>query len=167
MPRRVKKIDFKSWSLLPGLALEASADAIVGATGLSFSEPATILRIRSSGGLFMFDASAQAGDKMTLALGIAIMGTDAFASGVGAMPDPVVEFEFPWLWLWQGDLRATVTAGDQADGSTTLRIPTIDSRSMRKVTPRETLVLVAEFANAAGAPVTILEMPPIRVLIGS
>jgi len=167
MPRRVRKIDFKAWDQLTGLNTQAAVDGIVNVQALSFLIPATILRMRGAGGLVMFDESCQAGDKAIFGYGIAVVSTDSFNVGVTAMPDPIAELEFPWLYLTQVDLECTVVVGDQALGSTTFRLPEIDSRSMRKIKPNESLVMIEELQGLAGAPVVLMRIPPLRILIGT
>ncbi len=169
MPRRVRKIDFKAWDILLGLNTSASVNGIVSVQALSFNEPATILRIRGSGGLVAFDQTVQAGDRGIFAVGIAIISTDAFTAGVGSVPDPMVEFDYPWLYLWSAHLEATFagSAEAQALGMQTMRLPEIDTRAMRKVKPGESLVMIEELQDMTGAPTVLMRIRPARVLIGT
>ncbi len=167
MPRRTRKIDFKSWNSLPGLSSDAvAADGLLTGTALAFTEPSTILRMRSSPGIIAFDESVQVGDTVNLGIGIGIVSSDAFAAGVGSLPDPIGDITFPWLWLFQADLLCTVAIGDQAFGMTTRQTGGVDSRAMRKMAPGQSLVQIFEFQGVSGAPVVLLETTQVRVLIG-
>ncbi len=167
MARRGKTVDYKQWISLPGLSDSTSTNELINATAIDFQVPATILRIRGSGGLIMFDETVQAGDEIDIGIGIGIVSTDAFNAGVASLPNPLGDFEYPWLYLAQQDLVCTVAIGDQALGSTTYRFPDVDTRAMRKIKPSQALVYVFESGGAAGAPVTNLKFPTLRVLIGT
>jgi len=67
-----------------------------------------------------------------VALGIGIAETDAFAAGVGSLPDPGVESDFPRLpWVWRARYRIFGFAADQPTIFT--RRLDLDIRAQRKL----------------------------------
>ncbi len=162
-----KTIDFKEWASLGGLSTEVASDTTALAGGLSFLAPGTILRIVGGGGLFRFDADKQIDDSLTITLGIGIVSTDAFTAGAASMPDPDDEVAYPWLWWTSFTLDSQVAAASDDAGGSLYRVPPIDSKSMRKFKPSQTLTTIIQTTGAAGAPQTIIELDNARVLIGT
>ena len=165
--RRGRTVDYKAWLEHTGLGTEfASATTQIGLGGLSFTAPGTILRCHYSDLLVMFDATQQVDDSMTITMGLGIVSTDAFTVGDSAMPDPVGDIGYPWLMWDTFALESQLAAGQQAIGATVVR-RSYDVKSMRRVKPDQTLVWVIQSGDATGAPVTIYNMRPGRVLIGT
>ena len=163
--RRGRTIDYKQWTLLPGLATSLSADSTISGGSIAFAVPGTILRIRS----FVqaqFDASAVSSDEIDLTYGIGLFATDAVSLGPTAMPDPAVEVEFPWLWWGDMHLHQEGTADPGSWGSNVQRID-VDTKAMRKVKPGESLAWVIQASLASGAPTTLLDIGRGRVLFGT
>ncbi len=169
MPRRfrsgAKKIDFKQWGAIPGATFNITGDSTVGAGGLSFVEPATILRCRGTL-LAQLDETKQVGDDIVLGFGLFILSSDAFASGTGAFPDPLGDMEFPWLYYHRWAMRASVAAGEESLGASCYRLE-IDTKAMRKIKPLETLAYALQYAQSVGTPVCDVDIESIRVLIGT
>ncbi len=158
-------IDMKQWLGLPGLSTTVSTDTTFGAGQIAFTAPFTILRMIIPGGLFMFDENHMVNDTITFTIGIGVISTDAVAAN--ALPDPSSEANYPWLWWTSFDLIAISTFATEPLGSTVFRVPPLDSRSMRKVKPGQSLITIFETNGAVGAPETLVEWSQIRVLLGS
>ncbi len=165
--RPARTIDFKEWDGIPGLITEVSTATTVLGGGLSFSAPATVLRIRGywSGKL---DESMQVGDRISLTLGIGIVSTDAFSDiGATAVPDPSAEAEFPWLYWENMRLDCFVAAGHDGGWGPPAQRYVIDTKAMRKMKPGQTLTYMVESDNLNGAPATLIDVGQLRVLIGT
>ncbi len=160
-----RKIDFKQWDAMPSLSAESSSSGTTLGGAISFTIPATILRIRGYCQASL-DETKQAGDEMIVGFAVGIVSTDAFNLGVTAVPDPSSEPEYPWLWWGQVFLESFVAAAAEPWGISNQRLE-VDSKAMRKVKPGETLCWVAQRNAVAGAPVTILTFGQTRVLIGT
>ncbi len=169
MPRRYARpgrtIDYKAWAFIPAFTTNVSADGTVSGASLAFTAPATILRIRG----FVqanFDSNVQLGDNIRITWGIGVISSDAFTAGAASMPDPGGEAEYPWLWWGSMRLRSEVTSQVEPWGISAQRLE-VDTKAMRKMKPGQSLVMIAEVANAAGAPATDLDFGQTRVLIGT
>ncbi len=161
-----RKIDFKNWDAIPGLVQELSTPQTFQGGALNFAIPATILRMRG-GVQASFDESVQAGDRATLAFGLAVVSTDAFSAG--AVPDPASEPEYPWLWWGVIELECTIVTANWTAfpwGSGAMRLP-VDSKAMRKIKPGESLTWVAQAAVMTGSPTVIAKFEQTRTLIGT
>ena len=130
-------------------------------------DPATVLRtignylVAPTG-----DGTFAAQDRAVITFGLGIVSTDAFTVGSGSMPDPGLEAEFDWLWWW----KTIVSFEGSADApgqeiAMTDRIA-FDSRAMRKMKPRQTLVVLAEYENLNGSPPVVVT-GGFRVLFGT
>ena len=163
-PRGGKVIDMKEWDAIPSVSQELSTNTTISGGALSFGAPFTILRARGWVQA-TFDETMQAGDFLKVSFGLGIISTDAFNAG-SAQPDPGAEPEYPWLWWGVIELEAFAAAAQNVWGTTAQRLE-VDTRSMRKVKPGQSLVWVAQTSDAAGAPVTKVTMGQTRVLVGS
>ena len=161
-----RKIDFKQWSAAPGLILESAAAGQFLSGNLSFNVPATILRWRGYVSAVL-DETMQAGDRVVLTYGIAVLSADAIALGDTAVPDPATEPEYPWVWWKEFTLEAYVAAGHIGGWGPNAQRYDIDSKAMRKVKPGEGIVIVGDRTNLAGAPVVNHDIGQLRVLIGT
>ncbi len=150
----------KHWEGFTGsISGTISADATqLFTTALAFTEAQTILR--TLGDYIITPSQAPtAGDVAIVAVGLAVISSDAFAAGVTAVPDPVGEPQYPWLFWASHLMFFGGTSVDPAGPAAAVR-GKVDVKSMRKVKPRESLVWVAEYFDIAGA-------PPLRVGVGS
>jgi len=157
-----KKIDFKNWNGLPAIDLNSSAAATILGSSLAFAIPATILRVR--GQVLVLLDNAAVGVTQGVAMGLAVISSDAFAAGVVAVPDPAGELDYPWLW-WNS-VKLFTDSGASIDnfGMQYQRVE-VDSKAMRKMKPGESLVFIAQTLAAVG--VTRINVAHIRVLIGT
>ena len=171
MPRRFQSsgrtIDFKQWTSVPGLSTQVAADGLVAGGALAFTEPATILRMLGGGDLVLFNASKQADDSGDFCYAIGVVSSDAFAAGVASLPDPTSEPDYPWLFWHFFSLESQITLGTDSLGLSSYRIPPWSSKAMRKMKPGQSLVMLLDVQGMTGAPTTIIELSPIRVLIGT
>ena len=149
-----------AWDLGPGggsiatfevAQLTSSTSAVLG-TGVTPLIPnLTIARIRGMVNLSLITAdAARAG--YTYCLGIGIVTSDAFSTGVSAMPNPFDDADWPgWIWHQFGVLRSAVAAITVSGEVPDARIE-IDAKAMRKFRTNEVLfgsVQVGETVNAA------------------
>ena len=129
-----------------GFVSVTGAGALIVASS-SFEEPLTIVRTR---GAFTLKPTSFASDlNFTGAMGMAIVSTEAFTAGIASVPEPFSDADWGGWMVWRSfgeHVQSITQAGVIYPGSLTLEI---DSKAMRKVTPNETLVVVAE--SQAGA----------------
>ena len=96
-----------------------------------------------------------ASDEVVIGVGIGVVSTDAAGAGSSAMPDPLGEPEYPWLYWKAHPLFFAGTDPEGAGQNYSLR-QSFDVKSMRKLKPRESLVLVLQYLDVAGTvPITI------------
>ena len=162
---RGRKIDFKQWTAIPGSSQNLTANATIAGPGfLSFSAPATILRVRGYTQVAFLQAGLTLADEVDVVFGMGVFSTDAVTLGATALPDPSAEPEYPWMWY--GELSMYSPNADFGDPMIQQRLE-LDTKAMRKVKPGESLVVVAQYVNASGIPGLRLIYPQIRVLIGT
>ncbi len=111
-------------------------------------------------------AAPTAFDSANITVGICVISTDSFAAGGAAIPDPAAEPGYPWLYWADHGFQFGTTSLDPAGLTSTLRHG-FDIRSMRKVKPSESVVMVAEYVNGAGNPALDMIAGITRVLIGA
>ncbi len=143
----------KAWNAMPGaqLGLVGDGTQIVGASGPpGASEVGTALRCL---GEYVLTAGAvpEAGDNCTITVGIGVVSDDALIIGLTAMPDPATDANFAWLYWASHPLHFLAVDGDMNSASASLR-RSFDVRSMRKLTPRTSLVMLVEYEDGAGTP---------------
>jgi len=156
----------KDWTAIQGANLAFTADATMLGNGNAATTSRTVLRMLggftvglTSGGTF------GTGDKAEIAVGIAVVSTDAFAAGAASMPDPGAEPEFPWLY-WQA---LTITAIDSSiTGNERLGFVQrkFDVRTMRRMKVGQSLAYVVQYADITGAPPIDVDLFTTRVLVG-
>jgi len=158
-PRRTKQ-----WRMIESLGpRDFTAPATVFQGSIAFSEAATVLRML--GEYVIGPTSAPvAGDDAAVAIGIGVVSTDAATVGGASMPDPDTEGEYPWLYWANHPLFYATTNVDHAVGTGVVR-RSFDIRSMRKIKPRESLVVVGEYTSASGNPPVTFFMQDVRVLL--
>ncbi len=154
----------KQWNFMLGQSNALTVDATVIAAGsIGFSTSQTILRML--GEYIITPTSATTAlDSALVVIGIGIVSTDAFGAGAGSMPDPAAEPDYPWMYWASHQFFYLGTAAAGNDSESIRRF--FDIRSMRKVTPRQSLVVVAQYVDNAGAPPLNLNFGQTRVLVG-
>ena len=160
-----KKIDFKQWTSILALGTSVNTDELVQGASLAFGNSATILRIRGAVQA-SFDSTNTAGDDITLTWALGMVSTDAFAAGLGSMPDPAGEPEYPWLWWGTMFLHSELTVAPPGGWGTLAQRLEVDSKAMRKVKPGQSLVWLMQATGQAGTPLTNIDFMQTRVLIG-
>ena len=159
----------KQWGDIPAISLSLTADGTSSGGALISTTSQTVLRMLG-GYTIGLAGIATAADAVRIGVGIGIISTDAFNLGATAMPDPLGELDFPWLYWNEHSLRYPAAAGTSAgQGVTDARgwvRHKFDIRSMRKMKPRENLVVVIEYADTNGAPPMRVDVDQTRVLIG-
>ena len=162
---RGRTIDVKFWTNFSPVSVESATAQVNGGARIDIASPSTILRIRGSWWA-MFNETVQVDDQMTITVGIGVATTDAATVGGASLPSPASDIDFPWLYWDQVTLQSLVAAAPTAWG-TAMQQRTVDSKSMRKLRPNQSLVWVSEYTSPSGAPVTLFFSPAMRVLIGS
>ena len=116
---------------------------------------ATVVRLRGNLSMFLASASA-AGDGFHWAIGVGVVNTPAFDTGVAALPQPITEMEWDgWLWHRFGDVHVgDKTAGDVNWISASVEIE-VDSKAMRILRDEQTLVAVMELVEIGTAEVDV------------
>ena len=152
----------KRWAFMQGSTADLTGDGTTLGGSLQFAEARTILRML--GEYLIVPTSAPAAlDNVTIGIGIAIVSSDAATAGASALPDPIGDPEYPWLHWAQHDLFMP-SVGVIHDAGRGVR-QSFDSRFMRKVKPKDTLVVVIEYANTAGNPPMHVDVTQVRVLL--
>ena len=152
----------KYWELITvsSSAFTTGSTAFLG--GNTPGHPATVLRMLGEYAIGP-TAAPTALDSCLISIGIAIVSADAAELGSTAMPDPSVEVEFSWLYWAEHAVFFSTTAADPNGANATVR-KSFDVRSMRKIKPRETLAMVAQYVDVVGAPPVQLVTVGVRVL---
>jgi len=130
----------------------AAGTAILGSFTAAGNEPYTVLRMVGELVVTPGITPVIAGDAAIMAVGVAVVTTDALTVGSSAMPDPAGEPDFDWLWRYQAHMVFPFATADLAGlASESARIP-LESKAMRKVSPRQSLVMLAEYVDLQGTP---------------
>ena len=151
--RQVRSRRNTDWAFGPDLVNQtiSSSTKILGTTSLTVSEQQTIIRCR---GLFTVSLdSATAGGGFLGAAGIALVNSDAFAQGINSIPGPFTDAHWD-AWMWHSFFEVhgiTATIADGVNAVSAMQRIEIDSKAMRKWDPAETLVFMAEGAEAGTA----------------
>jgi len=111
-------------------------------------------------------AAPAAGDEMEFCIGIGVVSSDAATVGASAMPDPCDEPEYPWLYWASHPFGFNGTAVETALASGSVR-KHFDIKSMRKIKPSESLVVIGQYADigSAGEPPMTIVVGGLRVLL--
>ncbi len=165
MARHSRTIDFKSWRGMTPLFTAVTTATTIVSPPLTPGEPVTILRCRGLIHAFL-DSTRQVGDTISLTFGLGIVSQDAAALGASAMPDPGSEPDYPWLWWGTMFLDGQLAAGGENPWGASAQKLEVDTKAMRKMKPRESLVWVMQSDTVAGAPVTEVRIHQTRVLVG-
>ena len=126
------------------------AVASTGATliaSISFEESLTIVRTR--GAIVIQPASYAADANITGAVGMGIVSAEAFAAGVASIPEPFTDGDWGGWFVWRSfGLRVEFVSATGVIFPATYTME-IDSKAMRKVTPNEVMVVIAESFSGA------------------
>ena len=149
-PRRLT-----SWALGPGDSspevFTGSGKVIAGLGVAPLSDGLTIVRMRGSISAYLDSANA-AGDGYHCALGVCIVNGDAFATGVGAVPDPLADAHWDG-WMYHRFFDCHVgdkTAGDVNWNASVATIE-VDSKAMRKISQSDVLIGVLDVIESGTA----------------
>jgi len=113
----------------------------------SFEEALTVVRTRGmisvKPNVYTADASIMA------AIGVGIVSAEALAAGVASIPEPFTDADWGGWYVWQSFAYVF-----EFNAAATLAFPAsaqfeIDSKAMRKVSPNEALVVIAESLGGA------------------
>ena len=109
-------------------------------------ESMTIIRHR---GMIMFTSQAEVADlNIVGALGFGIVSNEAFAAGVGSIPEPFTDSDWGGWMVWRS--FAYHFEFQDATGVNYARWDMeIDSKAMRKIGPNEVLVHIVESQTGA------------------
>ncbi len=151
----------KHWDTPGAITVDFTANATQASSGLLEDEAWTVIRMIGEYVITPTSAPA-AGDQAVIAIGIAVVSADAGAAG--AVPDPVSEPSYPWLYWADHRFHFSTTSADPNSAASSLR-HRFDVRSMRKIKPREELIVVAEYIAITGAPPLSLVLGGPRVLV--
>ena len=157
-PRKLKR-----WDSIDRFALDITGDATSLGAAKTFTEPSTVMRMLGEYTIGPTSAPA-ALDAVSIGIGIALVSGDAAALGATAMPDPLDEPAYPWLFWADHWLEFGTTSADPSAAEASLRRP-FDIRSMRKMKPRESLVVVVQYLNSVGNPPINVAMSATRLLL--
>ena len=155
----------KHWHFIPrsNIALTGSSTAIGGS--LALDGPWTVIRMLGHfTSFFTAGGTVVAGDKAFIGIGIGVVSSDAVSAGAGSVPDPSGEPDYPWLYWTEFTLDAIVVSPEQTGGVGSVT-KDFDIRSMRKLKPRESLIVVAEYVDLSGAPLVDVSFSATRVLV--
>ncbi len=106
-----------------------------------FEEPLTIIRTR---GMISVKPTSYAVDlSIAGAVGIGVVSAEAFTAGIASVPEPFSDGDWGGWFVWRsfGHHYEVLDATSSLLGSWSMEI---DSKAMRKVTPNEVMVVVAE-----------------------
>ena len=154
----------KLWGSFPGLSVSLTANGTFAGPVLDASAPQTVLRMLGEY-VIAPDAATVNQDCADVGVGIAVVSTDAATLGATALPDPASEPDYPWLY-WATHPFFFNQTGVDPNGAYAQGRFSFDIRSMRKMKARESLVLVVEYVDVAGAPPLQFVSATTRVLLG-
>ncbi len=156
----------KHWHDLEGARGTFVADAIIlmATFASEAGDPYTVLRMFGEYAIAPTTAPV-ATDSCLITLGVGVVSTDAATLGGTAMPDPEDEPDYPWLYWMSHALHFPTTSVDPSVASGSVR-KSFDVGSMRKVAPRQSLVVVAQYSDIIGTPPITVTMGSFRFLVG-
>ena len=126
----------------------AKSTGALGALGVATSG-ATLVRTR---GQLMFHMDTGAAfDAITVAVGLGIFSSDAFAAGAASLPGPITDVDYDWIYHRVALLESFSATESDASIQQNLQIE-LDSKAMRKMKPSQTMGFVFEGSIVAGAP---------------
>ena len=154
----------KQWEGLPGNVVSMTIGATVLFSSFTGGIPFTILRMLGEY-VITPDAAPTAQDNADITVAIGVVSADAAALGSAAMSDPAQEPEYPWLYWAMHPFFFVGAETDPNSAASSVR-RSFDIRSMRKLKPRESLALVVQYEDVAGAPALQICAGKTRLLMG-
>ena len=154
----------KQWDFIAGINMSLTADGTsLGGALPATTFPFTVLRML---GEYTISPSAapSTNDAVDICLAIGVVSSDAFAAGAGSVPDPASEPDYPWLYWGNHPLWFPSSSVQVSEGMGAARYR-FDIRSMRKIKPRESLVVIVQYVDVVGAPPIHVGIAQARVLI--
>ncbi len=140
----------KQWSFIPGFLQAFSADTTIGPAAFSFVDHTTVFRML--GEYIIAPTSAPTAlDRADVTVAIGVVSIDAFTAGGASLPDPAGNPEYPWLYWRSHPFHAGSTDSDVGGSGLSTRVP-FDIKSMRKISPSQSLVFVGQYADVNGTP---------------
>ncbi len=142
----------KHWHQSSDVVGLLTGNATVILASFDIPDPATLLRtlgsvlVAPTGGTVF-----SSGDRASCTFGLGIVSTDAFAVGATAMPDPATE-EYDWLWYYKTFVSFEASVDHPGAEIALTDRQEIATKAMRKIKPRHTLVLLAEYQDLNGTP---------------
>ncbi len=155
----------KEWAALASATNAFTGNSTFLGGILNFTAAITVLRMVGTYTIGPTSATA-ALDEAHIAVAIGVVSSDAAAVGAGSLPDPEDEPEYPWLYWMHHNFFYPAVSTD-AGGATLSGRFAFDSRSMRKIKPRESLVFLAQYQDVVGTPPLQISIGATRVLIGT
>jgi len=157
----------KHWHQLGRSGLNFTANSVQVGGSLGLDGPWTALRMLGQfTGFFTAGGTIVAGDAAAIAIGIGVVSTDAAALGATAVPDPAGSAVYPWLF-WAEFVLAAIVATPEQTGRQGYYERDFDVRSMRKLKPRESLIVVVEYVDIQGTPPVTVDVAQTRVLVAT
>ncbi len=148
------------------ISFTANGTQLLASFTAAGGEPFTFLR--GIGELVIGPSSAgiAGADKCKVTVGLGVVSADAATLGSTAMPDPTDEPDFPWLWWYPNYFHYTDASGSFSGGKNESARVRLTTKAMRKVGPRQSLVLVGQYVDIVGTPPLDLSVS-MRFLIGT
>ncbi len=143
------------------------AETTIGTTqgdmgNLPLGSAGTLMRTR--GELLIVGRSNAITDDDVVGVGLILLGTDAVAVGGASIASPLDDLDAPWIWHQFVPLISGTAGTDPNSIGDNFRV-SIDSKSMRKFKPNQSLTLIAELATGNYA--TVALAAGLRFLIGT
>ncbi len=124
---------------------QAFVNVNTGATTIissaSFEQVSTVMRTRGQVSIIPQDPSADL--NIVGAYGACIVSTDAFTAGVASVPAPFDDADWGGWYVWRS-FGYRLEVADNTGKNFINWTQEIDSKAMRKITPNETLIFVAQ-----------------------
>ncbi len=155
----------KHWHSLAGGLTNATGNGTFIGGVLALDGPWTVIRMLGSY-VIQPTSAPVAGDAVQITMAIGVVSSDAAAVGASALPDPDEEPDYPWLYWGSHTFFYGNTALDAGSDAFSIR-KEFDIRSMRKIKPRESLVVVKQYSDTVGAPPMSLFNARTRVLVAT
>ncbi len=115
-------------------------------SSIPFEEAVTLVRTR--GYVSIIPAAFSADVNITGAVGVGVVTAEAFAAGVASIPEPFSDGDWGGWLLWRS-FAYHFELGSVASFESTPFHFELDSKAMRKISPNEVIVTIAE--SQAGA----------------
>jgi len=137
----------------------------LGSSGINLTAPSTLTRTRGKL-LIQLDAGAN-DERVVIAVGLIVVQSSAFVSGLAAVPKPHTDAEADWFWHQYVILSSLAESAVTGDSTFLAERVEIDSKAMRKIKPNESIIGVAEVCSVVDQTGLWDWMFGIRCLFGS